>query len=905
MKSVNILLLLIGFPCIFSLNLNAQGTKPAMTFDEMIQWKRISKKALSSNGNWIASKEEPWVGDATVTLYNAKGEKVAAFSPASQFDFTSSGDYTLVTETPSQYLLDSLKLKKTKKDKFPKNKLVVHHNLSGHRFIIDSLKNYKIPTWGDWIAYQRDGKDSILYLQQPDGNKKLQFSSVIDYKFPKEGNILYYATSENKNKGGVYTVNPVTGARTILYEGNGQIKKIASDTKGNNIAFLLNIQTDSTAIPEYAVWLSVNNSPAKKVAEKGDPAFPENWIINEYTEPYFSENGERLFFATSPRPLQKDSSILDEYYPKVHIWHWQEEKQYTQQLVDKDADLKKGYLAVYNLPEKQIVQLANAEIPDITLIDKGNTPFALLTTTRPYALKKMWEGRTLRDIYTVDLMTGNKEMLKKGFNTNMHVSPAGKYAYWYNPQDSSWYAYSFNLKKETRLSDPFQFKADEEDNDVPDYPDAYGIAGWTAGDKSILIYDKYDIWQFDPEGKDKPVNLTVNGRTENKTYRLITLDKEKNFIDTKELQLLSMFDYITKGSGYYSSKLAKAGKPKQLLAGNYLLKGLQKAKNSDAVIYTAETFEQFPDILLSDLHFKQSIKITDVNPQQSHINWGTAELIKWTSLDGTSLEGVVYKPENFDSSKKYPLLVNFYERNADTYHSYRMPEPHRSTIDYHFYTSNEYIIFNPDVRYQVGHPGQSAYNCIIPGINKLLEKGYIDKNKIGAQGHSWGGYQVADLATRTTMFAAIESGAPVVNMFSAYGGIRWGSGLNRSFQYEHGQSRIGKNPWEAPELYKENSPLFQMDKVQTPILIMANDKDGHVPWYQGIEYFVALKRLEKPVWLLNYTGEPHWPMRMANRIDFQKRMYQFFEHYLNNQPMPTWMKEGVPTVKQEFILGYD
>lgn len=265
----------------------------------------------------------------------------------------------------------------------------------------------------------------------------------------------------------------------------------------------------------------------------------------------------------------------------------------------------------------------------------------------------------------------------------------------------------------------------------------------------------------------------------------------------------------------------------------------------------------------------------------------------------------MYKPADFDPEKHYPLIVNFYERNADTYHSYRQPEPHRSTIDYHFYTSNGYVIFNPDVRYKNGYPGQSAYNCIIPGVEKLLRQGYIDRKRIGAQGHSWGGYQVAELATRTDLFAAIESGAPVVNMFSAYGGMRWGTGLNRSFQYEHGQSRIGRTPWEAPELYRENSPLFNMDKVNTPILIMANDNDGHVPWYQGIEYFVALKRLQKPVWLLDYTGEPHWPMRMANRIDFQKRMFQFFQHYLNGKPMPHWMKTGVPAIRQEYTLGYE
>ena len=427
--------------------------------------------------------------------------------------------------------------------------------------------------------------------------------------------------------------------------------------------------------------------------------------------------------------------------------------------------------------------------------------------------------------------------------------------------------------------------------------------GHSISQQNVIPY-YYDIWKFDPTAEVAPVNLTVNGRKEQLSYRLIRLDKEEKFIDITKSQLLQVFNEKTKGSGYYSAHLSAPKAPKALLTGNFMLKTPVKAKYSDAVIYTSETFEQYPNIRLSDLSFKKSIQLTHGEEQQANLNWGTAELVSWISLDGTPLEGVVYKPENFDPNKKYPVIVNFYERNSETLYAYHMPEPHRSTIDYHFYTSNGYIIFNPDVRYVDGYPGESCFNCVMPGITSLIAKGYVNEKAIGAQGHSWGGYQVAYLATRTNLFAAIESGAPVVNMFSAYGGIRWGSGLNRSFQYEHGQSRIGGTLWDSPLQYMENSPLFTMDKVETPILIMHNDNDGHVPWYQGIEYFVALKRLQKPVWLLNYTGEIHWPMRLANRIDFQKRMYQFFQHYLNKQPMPKWMDEGVPAVDQEFELGY-
>ena len=263
------------------------------------------------------------------------------------------------------------------------------------------------------------------------------------------------------------------------------------------------------------------------------------------------------------------------------------------------------------------------------------------------------------------------------------------------------------------------------------------------------------------------------------------------------------------------------------------------------------------------------------------------------------------KPDNFDPNKQYPLLVNFYERSSEGVYGHRTPAPGRSSINYSHYVSRGYVIFNPDVVYRVGYPGESAYDCVMSGVTSLLQHGFIDRDRIGLQGHSWGGYQGAHIATKTDMFAAIESGAPVVNMFSAYGGIRWGSGISRQFQYERTQSRIGGTPWEYPIRYLENSPLFFTDKINTPILIMHNDKDGAVPWYQGIEWFSALRRLGKPAWMLNYRGEPHWPLKPANRQDFQRRMSQFFDHYLQDAPVPKWMKEGVNPVQRGIEQGYE
>lgn len=879
----------------------AQNASKSLTVDDLITWQRITDREISDNGKWVACKMEPWEGDATVYLYAAQGQETATFSPADKFAFSASSGYLVVTQTPGKSTVDSLKVLKTKEDKMPMNTLVIY-SVAGKKETIDSLKTFKLADEADWIAYQRGRKDSTLYVRSLDGSKTFQFPTVTDFQFAKKSGMLYY-TSAAEGEAGIFTLNPEKGSPALIKEGKGVFKQTTFDEKGERLAFLYCADKDSS-YKALSLWLSEHNAPAKEIATRGNKAFPAEWVINENGMLQFSKSASRLFFGTSPEPRQKDTTQLAENRPNVQVWSWDEPVQYTVQNYNKEKDLKKSYQAVYNLGNGSIFQLANEELPNIQLGNEGDAALALLSTSRPYSLSSMWEARTRSDYYTVSLDNGERKQIAKADYGRFRLSPQGKYAYWYGETDSCWYTIALAEGKRYRLTTPESFPAWDEENDVPNHPYAHGAAGWTANDQNLLIYDRYDIWKFDPTAATSPINLTVNGRKEKLSYRSEQLDKEARFIDLGKPQLLKGFNETTKGYGFYNARLSAPAAPKTLLAGNYMLRSINKAKNTDDVIYTMETFQQYPDIHYSTLAFKKSVQLTHGDKQQEGFIWGTAELVSWISLDGRPLEGVVYKPANFDPNKKYPMMVNFYERNSETLYNYRMPEPHRSTIDYHLYNSNEYIIFNPDIRYVDGYPGESCYNCLMPGVTMMIAKGYIDEKAIGAQGHSWGGYQVAYLATRTDLFSAIESGAPVVNMFSAYGGIRWGSGMARSFQYEHTQSRLAATPWSSPLRYLENSPLFTMDKVQTPILIMHNDADGHVPWYQGIEYFVAMKRLGKPCWLLNYTGEPHWPTNMANRIDFQRRMFQFFNHYLKNQKMPKWMSEGVPAVEQPFELGY-
>jgi dipeptidyl aminopeptidase/acylaminoacyl peptidase len=327
-----------------------------------------------------------------------------------------------------------------------------------------------------------------------------------------------------------------------------------------------------------------------------------------------------------------------------------------------------------------------------------------------------------------------------------------------------------------------------------------------------------------------------------------------------------------------------------------------QSKNSVQFLFTKESYKYSPNLYGSTV--SGVTKYTDLNPQQANYNWGSAELFQWKAYTGKLTEGVLYKPENFDAKKKYPMIVYFYERNNQTLYNYIAPTPTPSRLNISFFVSRGYIVFVPDIWYKNGMPGQSAYDYIISGTRAVVKLGFVDSTKLGLQGQSWGGYQIAHLITRTKLYAAAWAGAPVVNMTSAYGGIRWGTGINRQFQYEKTQSRIGANLWERRDLYIENSPLFHLQNVTTPVVIMANDKDDAVPWYQGIEMFSALRRLNKKVWMLNYNDEVHNLMERRNRKDIQIREQQFFDWLLKGEKPATWLTEGLPAIMKGRTLGY-
>ena len=689
-----------------------------------------------------------------------------------------------------------------------------------------------------------------------------------------------------------------------------------SSKDGTQIAFMSDRDDYDSEKSKWAIYhWARGKKTAKKIVDWESKGIPEGWELASNSAPLFSENGKRILFNTRPIPEEeKKDDGEEEKVAKLDIWHWQDPFLQPQQLLQVNRDRNRTYRALFDVSSKKVMQVGTEQIPSVGVDPRSESNMVVGTVSDQYNKMRSWDTQGFSDWYLINLKTGKSQLMRKMARGNPSMSPGGKYITWWDGEKQTYFAVSSDVKLEegqeleaidlgAGISHPLY----NELHDTPSLPGPYGAAGWTADDKSILIYDRWDIWQVDPTGKTEPVCITGGkGREEQMRFRNVRLDIEQRFVDLSQPQILSCFSHKTKGSGYCRLQPNEDSfEIETLIQLDEQVAGLRKARDADTVMFTRSTFERFPDIWTSDLNFETVRRISKANPQQSEYIWGSAELVNWKANDGQELEGLLYKPENFDPNKKYPLMVYFYERNSDNLHRYYTPEAGRSIINFSFYVSRGYVIFVPDIPYKTGEPGPSAQNAILPGVEHIVSKGFIDKDRIGMQGHSWGGYQTAYLVTVTDMFCCAESGAPVSNMTSAYGGIRWGSGMSRMFQYEKTQSRIGGTLWDAREKYIANSPVFFVDKVNTPLLILHNDEDTAVPWYQGIELFVALRRLEKPAWMLNYNGDPHWVMSDENRMDFAKRMQQFFDHYMKGDPMPVWMASGIPAVDKGKEFGFE
>jgi len=913
--------------------------KKKMDYTTFDIWKTIENPKISNNGQWVTYELKPGKGDPTLMIYNTFTSKTYSFERGTKPEIDYNSKFIAFRVKPPQDRVDRLKRKKTEHKDMPRDTLIIFHCETTKAERVPNLRKYRVPEkWGGYLMYTTERptlfqdtlkteEDSVEVKPKPTkkprgqndvngfelsirsivSNSAITVPYVTQYDVSKRGPIVSWLTTGNDSTS-VKLLQYLNIEEDSIYDidnRKGDYKNLVLSEDGAQLAYVLNQDTVKSLIPphELYIWNS-DDRATKEVVSKITLSEVDELIFGHHLKAYFSEDGTRLYYGMAEIPMVQDTQLLDKEIVNVEVWNYQDQVLYTQQNVSAKKDAKRTYLNYYDLVSGKNIELANSEVSKIISDTKKYKGTYIGVNSRHYQKYTSWLGHDYKDVYRIDSETGKSKKILEKVNGSIYMSPNAKYAYWYSRPDSNWQVYHIGNSKRYNVTDKKEIVCNSELNDRPMDAYGYGMASWMDEDSGMLIYDRYDIWQVDPEKESKPVRLT-SGRDEKIKYRYIRLDSDIKSLPYDTTIMVHFHRETDRSEGYALLNL-KTSELKVVQEGPYkFTQRVIKAKNSNDLIYTKESFELFPDLIHTrTFDFTSMMKFSSANTQQRDYAWGEISTTEWINPYGDTLKGLIVLPDDFSLKKKYPLIVNFYERNSHTLHRHRAPYPHRSTINYAYYANKGYVIFNPDIEYRVGEPGESCYDAVISGVESLLEKGYVDKDRMALQGHSWGGYQIAHLITRTNMFKCAEAGAPVVNMVSAYGGIRWGTGRSRMFQYEKTQSRLGATLWEDKDVYLKNSPIFNMDKVETPVLIMHNDKDGAVPWYQGIEMFVALRRLGKKVWMLNYNDEPHWPTKRENRIDFNRRLEQFFDYYLMGAREPEWMSVGIPALEKGINSGY-
>jgi len=758
-------------------------------------------------------------------------------------------------------------------------------------------------------AKKKEYGTELVLRNLADGSERT-FQDVLDYKLSKDGTTLVYTVSAKKEEtDGIYAVNTADASATrTLLSGRGKYLKMAWDEPQSQVAFLSDRddatakQNDKSANKQTKFKLyrwERNTETATEIVIASTSGFRENCEPSDKGNISFSRDGKRIFFGCkgAAAPEKETETLIDDEKVNVDLWNWRDDYIQPMQKVRAEAEKARTFRCVYHIAEKKMVQLADTSLQEITPNEDGS--YALGGDDRAYRPMQEYDTR-YNDSYIVDTRTGEKKLIVRKHINRITWSPTGKYAIYFDGKD--WQSVSVPDGKTTNLTANLGVNFFE-DIDRPEAPPAHGLGSWTRDGKFVLVYDEFDVWRVAPDGSGA-VNLTRGfGRKEHLIMRYVRTntdnrDPDSRWIDPSQPILLRAVNKDTRDSGIFRTTIDATTPPQKLLMAAKNYSSPVKAKNADVYILTESTFQEFPDYLATDSSFSKLQKVTDANPQISQFTWGTSEMVHFKNTDGVELSGILYKPENFDPNKKYPMLVYIYEKLSDTINNFVVPQPSHRIIP-SFYVSNGYLVLLPDIVYTIGQPGQSALKCVLPAIQSVVDRGFVDEKAIGIQGHSWGGYQIAYMITQTDRFRAVAAGAPVSNMTSAYDGIRWGPGIPRQFQYEHTQSRIGGTLWEKPLNYIENSPLFSANRVHTPLLMIHNDADDAVPWYQGIEYYLALRRLGKEVYMFTYNGEPHGLRRRADQKDYSVRLQQFFDHFLKGAPEPEWMTKGIPYLDRE------
>lgn len=903
---------------------------------------------LSPDGKWLAyginrSNRE---NELRVTKLADGTTKTAAFGSQPIF----SSDSRWVAYVIGYSEAQEEKLKKDKKSVQKKMGLM---NLStGEQTVVEGIESFAFSPTGAYLAVRRyppekkesekkdssDSSDSedpagaTLLLRQLSSGRDTSFANISEYAWqdlPQRGALLAMAiNSEDKAGNGVQVFNAESAAVRVLDTSTSVYSGLSWRRKSADLAVLRSQSDGHHEGPTQLAmaWTNVDASSeaAFVYGPSADSRFPSGMRTVSFRKPTWAEDGGIVFLgiakwdekvaepkksvadtsddATKTAPASKDAAKDkdkakdEEEPPSVAVWSWRDTTVMPKQKLNAKNDRQKNMLAAWHLEKNSFVPLGKDLEEEVTPL--RHQSLAVAATWSSYAMERSI-GRPAADISLIDLSTGERTKIQEHLNDDYYLetSPGGRYLLYFR-DDHYWTVNTathavVNITKNVQAA----FVDREADYTIRQKP-AFGVAGWTKDDAAVILYDKFDLWQVAPDGS-RAVRLT-DGAADQVRHRYEKLDPDGEWIDTEKPVYLSLFGIWSKKSGFARLRPSSGSLTEEhLVFLDKSLDRLGKAKDADVFAYSSQTFVDSPNAFITGPDWKDAKQVTRTNPFQSDYAWGRSELIEYKNAHQDRLQGALFYPAGYDSSKKYPMIIYMYEKLSDNLHRYSPPSE-RSYYNVSAMNSHGYFVLEPDIVFRPRDPGVSVADCVTAAAKRVMQLGVIDRKKIGVMGHSWGGFDASYLATHTSnFFAAAVAGAPITDLVSNYGNHHWSSGIAETDHIETGQQRMEVPLYEDPQAYIRNSAVFGVPAMTTPLLIEVGDSDGTVFFHQGVELYNIARRAKKDVVLLVYSGEDHGLRKKANQIDYQHRIFAWFGHYLKDEPAVAWISKGESFLEHE------
>ena len=819
------------------------------------KWPYVNDPKLTDNGTFAAyCVHKGYGGESTMYLKSISGTWGKSYPGVSVYSFSQSNRQVVFLNNNGELNILTLGTEM----------LEQKQNVLQFELFICSGK--------EWLLYTNE--KSELHLRNMSTGKDHVYKNVLSYFHNRLFNSLIFSISQDGDKLVSWLELNSLKQSTIIT--NVEVDNLTMDDKGTQLAYVYK---------EEIYYCKLGKSIPRRMFSSNENS--SHGLVNISSIERFSRDGLRLFIR-----LKDKASLISTQNKKTKVQIWSNQDVYLKSVKDK-PDQDKAYL--YSLEcNRNNLRRIEQKYESVSFLNPISDNYLSLEYNAGDKTEQAWNENAKSKYFIYNCENGIRKALDA---FPLSVSPDNRFLLTIDGIAGNLSLIQLNTDNVFPLTKGINSFGDQ--SDIPQRDkESWIFAGWLNSDQ-ILLYDKHDIWAFNVNYPNKAFNLTNGyGKSNNITFRL-ACPLESNIYKKGTFNLLSAFNNRNKQNGFFSLS-AQSGKAPELLCmsdafytmheRNHLKPvSPMKAKSANVWILSKEDAKSSPNYVTTS-DFKQLNTLSNVYPEKAY-PWLTSELINFTTTNGSEMQGIMYKPENFDTSRKYPVIIKYYEAMSDALHIYQRPDLSDSDINIPWFVSKGFLVCIPDITYTKGNTGENALSSVLGFTNCISKYPYIDSLRIGINGHSFGGYETNYIIANSSRFTAAVSACGNSDLISAIGSISFSEGTNRSgYQAEFGQGRLGYNLWERSDLYIKNSPIFKVDKIQTPLLLLANEKDGAVNYTQGLELFIALRRLNKTVWMLNYPDDVHVLLNDKNALDYTYKMLDFFNFYLKDEAMPKWMK---------------